>query len=320
MTNDKIKNQIERYLKEYQKNSGTFEGFRVIFDFVGLLKSEPYIQKIMGEIFKRAESQKQVMLKMKETKELDKYDTSKMVVDIKDPLGSSVPVFTQENESWQNKIKNQEDLNFYILLPIYLLDLIIIYDLMAKAKDNIKANNSEEANRLAKIAKEESFSLAPFTIKDEKGDSKNVSVSTASFHLECMALIGKYILDNINAEEFLTSNKPKSAVSFDKNKSLLYILGQEIKITRKGDKPNDHYILEAIFDQEDLTEEVYFKDIAKKYLGMDDYDKTKDWAIFRHACDRLNAKVAKAVDNAKDNFIVYSIGNAGWCKINQKYL
>ena len=56
---------------------------------------------------------------------------------------------------------------------------------------------------------------------------------------------------------------------FDKDKSVLHFMGETINIRLKGEKPNDHYILEAIFDNEDKTEEVYFKDIAKKYLGME---------------------------------------------------
>jgi hypothetical protein len=320
MTTDKIKNKIESFIKQYQANSGTFEGFRIIFDFVSFLKSEPYIQKILGDIFERAESQKQIMSRMNESKELDKYDTSKIVFDLKKPVDSSaIPVFKQENDSWQKKIKNQKDLNIFILLPIYLLDLIVVYDLMTKAQDNIKSNNPEEANRLAQIAKEESFSLAPIKVKDDQDNVKNVSVSTASFHLECMALVSKYILDTIGAEEFLAHSKPKPPISFDKDNSLLNIRGEEIKIARQKDKPIDHYILECIFSKDDISDPADFSEISREYL-KEEYDKTKDWNKFRHACENLNKKIEKDTKDKINDFLLYSTEKLGWCKINQKHL
>jgi hypothetical protein len=320
MTTDKIKSKIGSFVSQYQENSGTFEGFRIIFDFVGFLKSEPYLQKILGDVLERAESQKQIMLQMKETKELDKYDPSKMVFDLKNPVDSSaLPVFKQENDSWQKKIKNQEDLNIFILLPIYLLDLIIVHDLMAKAQDNIKSNNPEEANRLAQIAKEESFSLAPINVKDVQGDLKSATVSTASFHLECMGLIGKYILDTIGAEEFLANSKPKLPISFDKDNSVLNIRGEEIKIARQKDRPIDHYILECIFSKDDISDPADFSEISRDYL-KEEYDKAKDWNKFRHACDNLNKKIEKDTRDKINDFLIYSTEKLGWCKINQKHL
>lgn len=71
MTKDKIKNQIESYLRQYKENAGTFEGLKIIFDYVNFLKTEPYTKEALIDIFDYAESQKQILLELKEKKELE---------------------------------------------------------------------------------------------------------------------------------------------------------------------------------------------------------------------------------------------------------
>ena len=51
-----------------------------------------------------------------------------------------------------------------------------------------------------------------------------------------------------------------------------------------------------------------------------EYDNTKDWNVLRHACDNLNKKVEKSTGGKEKEFLKYTTGKTGWCKINPKYL
>jgi hypothetical protein len=117
-----------------------------------------------------------------------------------------------------------------------------------------------------------------------------------------------------------SEEKPKSDLSFDVEKSILYIKDYKIKISRSSDLSIDHYILEVIFNNDDIYEEVYFKDVAKRMDEYDDYDKTKDWRKFYRACDHLNQKIQTDTDDKVINFIESHTGKTAWCKINPKYL
>ena len=143
------------------------------------------------------------------------------------------------------------------------------------------------------------------------------AITSAQFLDSSMEIINKHIIDTIDSQAFLEGNKPISPISFDLENSILYIRGQEIKITLKNDKPIDHYILEAIFSKEDLKEQTDFVEIAEDTI-KEDYNS--NWQRFRNACDNLNQKIAKATDNKIPDFIIYTTGKTGWCKINQKYL
>jgi len=317
MTTDKIKHKIESFVKEYQANSGTFEGFVIIYNYIDFLKNEPYIQKMLGNIFEYVESQKKILKELHKNKELDKFNHQEYIFDAKNP--SAWPTnfaFKKIQESYLNK---PEEFNLMEALPIDLLNLIMIYDTLAKTRDKAKSNDLKEAERLTEEAKKLTTTFMPLKARDENGNILAVSYSISAYYLKCMAVVGKYILDNIDSKAWLDNSKPKLPISFDKDKSLLNIRGEEIKIARQKDKPIDHYILECIFSKEDISDPADFSEISSDYL-KEEYDKTKDWNKFRHACDNLNKKIEKGTKDKINDFLIYSTEKLGWCKINQKHL
>jgi hypothetical protein len=149
---------------------------------------------------------------------------------------------------------------------------------------------------------------------------KELRFSSSQVFDSAIQIVNKCIIDQIDGEEFLSKSQLESKLSFDKNKSELNIYGQVVKIQLKSDKPNDHYVLEYLFEQENIFDEADFRDIAETKLGVLEYDGAKDWNILRHACERLNRKVEKSTNGKEKDFLIYRIGKTGWCKINPKYL
>jgi hypothetical protein len=272
---------------------------------------------MLGDIFKYVESQKKILKESYKNKELDKFNPNEYVFDAKNPSAWPTNLaFKKVQESYLNK---PEEFNIMEGLPINLLNLIMIYDALTKTRDKVKSNDLEEANRLTEEAKKLALAFIPVKAKDDKGNMIMASFSVSAYFLKCMAIVGKYILDNIDAKAWLDSGKPKPPISFDKEKSLLNIRGEEIKIARQKDRPIDHYILECIFSKDDISDPADFSEISREYL-KEEYDKAKDWNKFRHACDNLNKKIEKDTKDRISDFLIYSTEKLGWCKINQKHL
>jgi len=312
MKTDEIKNQIGRYFEQYQKDSGTFEAFRIIYEYVNFLKTEPYLKTLLGDVFAYVEQQKKIVLELEKKKELDQYNISNF-----DPYNPpKFPFFKKEAKLWQEKTAKKESPEMLMMLPMAIIDLTAIYDFMVKAKNEVKNNNLNPVNSIQNL----SIASLPFMAQDKNGDNVEAKINTANFHLSCLATVSKYIFDQIDAEKFINNQRPPKAFDFDPDESMLYIHGQPIQIAMKSDTSTAHFILMAICDNPDKTEEIYFKDIAQDYIKVEEYDSSKDWNRFRNAIVRLNAKVDNSTEGKIKDFIECHTGKTGWCKINPKYL
>jgi len=143
-----------------------------------------------------------------------------------------------------------------------------------------------------------------------KDPAKNI-VYNMSF-----AVLNKKIINELSTEDFIKGHKDN--IFFDKQKSILHIKGKQVKIKRKADLPLEHYILEYLFEQDDKTEEVYYKDIATEKIKELEYNNTKDWKKYYNACERLQNKIR--IDTKIDDFLIYTTNKTGNVKINKKYL
>ncbi len=313
MTTDKIKNQIISYCRQFKQNSGHLKSFEVVFDYINFLKSEPYLNELLSPIFAYVDKQMAIIAEMaKDPKKSQAMDN--ISFDLFKPANfSDVPVFNQEFKGWQKNINNKENISIMTGLSVYLMNLILVAGSIQEIKDCQKAGDSERAKELIEAIKDESFSVVA---SDNIKGMKPTVFTSAQYIDSSMELVSKYIIDNIDAQALLNSDKPLSPISFDKEKSILYIRGQEIKIALKSEKPIDHYILEAIFAK-DLTEQTDFVEISEDYL-KEDYEGNRQ--RFRHACDKLNRKISKATSNKINDFIFYTTEKNGWCQINHKYL
>ena len=117
--------------------------------------------------------------------------------------------------------------------------------------------------------------------------------------------------------EFLSKNDDSHKIIFDKEKSLLWFKGKKIKIKRKADLPLEHYILEALYENEDKDDEIYYQDIAEDKLKEQDYDNAKDWKKYYRACKALQDKIR--LGTKVDDFIIFTTGKTGNVKIIKKY-
>ena len=129
-------------------------------------------------------------------------------------------------------------------------------------------------------------------------------------------VLNKKVINELSTEDFVKGHKDN--IYFDKGKSILHIKGKQIKIKRKADLPLEHYILEYLFEQNDKTEEIYYKDIATEKLNELEYNSSKDWKKYYNAYERLQNKIR--VDINIDDFLIYTTNKTGNVKINKRYL
>lgn len=319
MTPDKIKSKLESFVTEYQEKLGTFNGSLVIYEFVEFIKNDPTVKAIMKDQFAYFESQRDILFKMTD-EELDTRLDNKIIFDPENPTTwPDKNIFFKEHNIASAIIKDSQPFSpIELYLPVSLGYLAIVHEAVSKAKEELK-DNPDKSKEITQVIKEISTTSLPFKYKD-KNEEKSLSLVLPAYCLSCLAVVSSYIFSELDAREFLKGNKPTPPITFDKNESLLTIKGTKIKISRTAERPIDHYILEAIFDNEDISEEVYFKDVAKRMDEFADYDKTKDWRKFYRACEHLNQKVQTDTDNKVIGFIEPHTGNKAWCKINPEYL
>lgn len=306
MTPHEIKQKIEILLDKYQKNSGTIKGFDVLFEYVDFIKKEPYTASLLKPQFEYAKDQ---------IAQLDKYIAeNNCFKEIPNP--HKIMEFKNVSEAPMHKdmiavgleqLKKQEHANMSQMLPLAITQLVMMHEGMGRVKEQLK--NKEEINDKLNILQE----LPTSMIRVKVGEELN-SLPFAVFAKTNLLISAKYILDKIDIEEL--SKGTKKEPWFDKDKSVLYFQERQIKIRFKNDNPLDHYILEAIFSNKNLNEQTDFVEISEDIMKEEYNGK---WERFRHACDKLNQKVFKATDNQVSDFIEYTTGKTGWCKVKQKY-
>ncbi len=314
MQKSQIKQKLLNFYDDFKKEQGGFKSLEVLYEYCNFLQSEKFTKGLLKDKWEYAEKQKEVV-----TKGATEMDLNSFSLDPKNL--SALPGFSKEMSVCQKRIdKGIERLDIYDMVPIMILSLLIVTDVMSSIKNNKVADSLNAHNidisKLMENAKNASMSFSTLKVAPDK----NITIDNSKFLESAVQVLNKYIIDQIDSEEFLTKGEDKSKLSFDKKKSELNIFGDIIKIQLRSDKPNDHYILEYLFALDNIFDEADFRDIAETKLGMSEYDSSKDWNILRHACDNLNKKIAKATDEKEKEFLIYTTGKTGYCKINPKYL
>ena len=305
MSNDQIKNQLLYFNRQFKQNAGLFKSFEIVFDYINVLTSEPYIVEVLTPLFKYLEEQTKIPM----NEEIVNYS-----VDFSEANSfSKIPIFSQEFKELQGYINNKKEPQLMLLLPLYFTVLSGVAYSIDQIKNYQKLGNIEQANKLIEEVKEKSLSTVDLSMIKGFEDKRITYGKLIDMSIE---LVNKFIIDEIDAQALLQSSKPMKPIDFDEDKSALYIRGQEIKITRRGDPSIQHYTLKAL-GKDNFTELVDFSDISENYL-KEEYDGERDWGKFRHTCIKLNKKIFDKIK--MDDFIEYTNGKTGWCKINQKYL
>lgn len=104
-------------------------------------------------------------------------------------------------------------------------------------------------------------------------------------------------------------------LKFDKEASVLYLNDKKVLIQQKTDKPNAHYILEYIFENEEgLKANSFYSEILESKFPKEQ----KNWRSVYRACNDINKKVSEQA--LVSNFLIVKSGVSGYTQINPNYL
>lgn len=307
-----IKKELIDYNRQFKKMMGTFGSFEIVYDYINFITSNLYLDEkllpIAATLQKEAENAKNSSINMEE-----------VVIDISSPEGlNKMPVFKEQYSAWQKELNNKKSLSPMIGLPIYFAILSEAAFLIHQIKECQSLGKMEEVKTLIEEVKNKSFSIVDTVMVTGAEFKKMTYGQIIDISME---LVNKFLIDEIDSEILLEKDKPKANLSYDSDNCLLYINGRTIKIQLRAIKPLDSFILEALFSNNDnLGEEMDFSEIASYFDSESSYNNSKDYQRYRHSCDNLNNKVAKQTEGNINDFIIYTTGKTGWCKINPKYL
>jgi len=307
-----LKQQLLDYNRDFKKMMGTFSSYETVFDYINLLTSNRYLAEM---IFPTVEGlQKEVNFF-----ENNKIDFENINFNSNDSKTfDNIPVFKEQFSSWKVDAENNRDFRPMTGLPIFFMVLIEAAYKIQTIKDHQKVNETEEAMKMIEEIKEESFSFINSNPLDPQAGKRMLYGQFMDISME---MVNKFLIDEIDSQALLLKDKPEANLSYNSDDCLLYINGKEIKIKLKTIKPVDAFILDALFSELDnLGEEMDLIEVASYFDTEASYNSSNDYQRYRHSCDNLNKKIAKQTDNKITDFIVYTTGKTGWCKINKKYL
>jgi len=224
---------------------------------------------------------------------------------------AKMPMFKSELALVQQAIREDKlhELKPAVAIPIYLAGLLLLHKLITSLPEASK-------ERLEKASALPSLNM----LIKEVVPGKNIIMPTSLYFGGAMGAVAKEIIDKIDKENYLNKGKANQSLNFNEALSELYIKGFTVNIKRRSDPSIDHYILTALFSQETLGDPIEFYTIAENTMKDLEYNRDIGWSKFRSACDKLNQKVDKSTNREVPDFIQYTTGRKGWCKINPNYL
>lgn len=311
MTIQQLKQKLAQYLEDFKTENNAFQKVAIVKDYVLFIEKYPDIKnffedtkkRVAGLYFGMIEGRDKITGKKVEHPNIKKFNIPVFKRDkdtpIKDILEAVGFLKNTEGGIADNLLNEDEQIKFHYFALCNLATQIYLYKIVGeddrkKLEDNLKKN-------LAKT---------------------NYIDATASN----MRSLSEWVIDRISKREVLNeldknneAEQQKTQISFNPENSTLNFKGEEIKITRKNDFPIDHYILDYLFEQEDLNEENYYKEIAKGKIADFDYHGDTDWNKYYKACQRLQDKIRTSTKAKIDDFLIFNSGKTAYVKINPKY-
>mgnify|MGYP000904876741 CR=1 FL=1 len=298
-----IKTQLLEFCNEFRKHAGTFYSYQIVHNYISFISSDKsiaiFLLPVVNSLEQEASSWKDDDIK--------KLENIIITEDNLDGL-SDIPYFNDVFRLWKNDLTEKGVFKPVKALPIYFSFLSVMAHKIEEINEYQKNNQIEEAEKLIEEIKEESFSflLNPVDKKQTLSYSKFATIS--------MEMVNKYIIDEIDSIAILENNTPKKQIDYDDKNFILYIRGRAVRIKRKNEEPLDHYILKSL-SESDFKEEVFYSEMIQDFFEGDE----KKYRSLYSACERLNDKIFTEDNNIKD-FLEYSSGRKGSCKVNRKYL
>jgi len=288
LTIQQIKQQLSQYANDFQIEDNSFKKISLIHEYLEFIDNN----EKLGHLFKGGKGQVQDFL-VKATQ--DKLKPDLKAEDIVNVLGDD---FIQPDLSVdEHPIKMEMAKAYYSGLSV-----------VASGLDVYKIVDDEKRKKLEK------------SFDEIVSDKQKITTFNLFF-----TMLNTDLFNYLDKEEFLNkgndeADKQKAKISFDPKQSVLNFKGEEIKITRKNDLPADHYILDYLFEQEDLDEENYYKQIAKGKIADFDYHAETEWNKYYKACQRLQDKIRTSTKTKIDDFLIFNSGKTAYVKINPKYI
>jgi len=128
------------------------------------------------------------------------------------------------------------------------------------------------------------------------------------------------IFDCLDRESFISGIEDKKTW-FDVDKSILYVVGKKIKISKQDKITNAHKVLKYIFvnNKDNLDDDFFYSEIAETEFGELDYKGNKsNWKRYHNICTEINKKIKEETGIKK--FLLCNTGRTGKIRFNKKYL
>ena len=140
-----------------------------------------------------------------------------------------------------------------------------------------------------------------------------------------LSTICNHCFDLLDKESFLgLADKVNSDdLWFSEEKSLLFVQGYKITVSRHDKITNIHKIMKYVFiaNAGNLDDDFFYSEIAMDEFEDLEYTKDKmSWKKYYDACFRFQAKVTKCTSGKINNLFIFNSGQQGRVKINPKYL
>ena len=288
MTTQQIKQKLAQYANDFQLEENSFKKISLIHEYLNFIDNNDKLKHLFNGDKKQVQD---FLVKATENKLKPDLKTE----DIVNVLGDN---FVQPSLSVdEHPVKMEMAKAYYSGLSV-----------VASGLDVYKIVDEEKRKKL-----EKSF--------DEITSDKEKITTFIMF----FTMLNTDLFNYLDKEEFLNkgndeADKQKTQISFDPKQSILNFKGEEIKITRKNDLPADHYILDYLFEQKDLEEDNYYKQIAKGKIADFDYHAETEWNKYYKACQRLQDKIRTSTKAKIDDFLIFNSGKTAYVKINPKYI
>lgn len=297
-----IRNKLLDYNRQLKQMAGTFNSFEIVYDYINFITSDKYLSKLLLPMAMNLEEEVKIL-------ENDGIDLKDIKIDPSD-LSSldNVPIFKDSIRSWKKAIADKKEPKLMAGLPFYFSILTSAAYKIQEIKDYQEANNIEQAQKIIEEIKEHSLLVIT--------DPTNGKRSTYGQALDVsMELLNKFFIDEIDSQALLDNAKPQVPISFDTENDFLYLYGQRIDICLRGGEPLDHYVLEAL-SRDDFKDKAYYSEIIDEFFDNDE----KKYRSLYSACERLNKKISTATENQISDFLYFTSGKTGYCKVKEKYL
>lgn len=112
-----IKEQLLDYNRQFKRMRGSFDSFKIVYDYLNFVTSDLYLAKLLLPLVENYEH---------EANTLEQIDMDSFSIDLAKPGGlAQMPIFKEQYQYWQKQLDNKEQIDLRKGLPIYFASLSI---------------------------------------------------------------------------------------------------------------------------------------------------------------------------------------------------